>query len=152
MTFSSFEAHTEPMGFAATVRGPETRGENRNRERTEVPCALSTMRLDLLQSAVRNNRVSFPAQVPVFVKHAPPEMQSRFVLLYFVSGWSCQDIAKRYGFARNYVWQVVNEWRRHAVSLGFIQEIPPMPALVPPAFAPPNSLPAPVVQEHSPAA
>jgi hypothetical protein len=95
---------------------------------------LSAVRLDLLQSAVRNNEVSFPAQVPVFVKHATPQLQCHVVQLYFVSGWSCQDIARRYGFARNYIWQIVNEWRRHAVALGYIQEIPPMPAFVPPVF------------------
>ena len=98
------------------------------------PMELSTVRLDLLQSAVRNNVVSFPAQVPVFVKHAASQLQCHVVQLYFVSGWSCQDIARRYGFARNYIWQIVNEWRRHAVALGYIQEIPPMPALVPPVF------------------
>jgi len=101
---------------------------------------LSTVRLDLLQCAVRNNAVSFPSQVPVFVRHAPPELQCRVVQLYFVSGWSCQDIAKRYKFARNYIWQIVNEWRRHAVALGYIQEIPPMPKFVPEVFVIPAAV------------
>jgi hypothetical protein len=104
------------------------------------PMDLSTVRLDLLQCAVRNNAVSFPSQVPVFVRHAPPELQCRVVQLYFVSGWSCQDIAKRYKFARNYIWQIVNEWRRHAVALGYIQEIPPMPKFVPEVFVIPAAV------------
>ena len=102
-------------------------------EQTE-PMDLSTVRLDLLQGAVRNNEVSFPAQVPVFVRHAPPNLQCHVVQLYFVNGWSCQDIARRYKFARNYIWQIVNEWRRHAVALGYIQEIPPMPEPIPSVF------------------
>jgi hypothetical protein len=88
---------------------------------------LDSVRLDILQSAVRANEVSFPSQVPVFVRHAPPDLQCRVVQLYFIHGWSCGKIAKRYGFVRNYIWGVVNEWRRHAVSLGYIQVIPPMP-------------------------
>ena len=98
------------------------------------PMDLSTVRLDLLQGAVRNNEVSFPSQVPVFVRHAPSDLQCHVVQLYFINGWSCQEIARRYKFARNYIWQIVNEWRRHAVALGYIQEIPPMPAFVPPVF------------------
>jgi hypothetical protein len=90
---------------------------------------LDSVRLDLLQSAIRANEVSFPSQVPVFVRHAPPALQCRVVQLYFIHGWSCGKIAKRYGFVRNYIWGVVNEWRRHAVSLGYIQVIPPMPSL-----------------------
>ncbi len=90
---------------------------------------LESVRLDLLQSAIRANEVSFPSQVPVFVRHAPPDLQCRVVQLYFIHGWSCGKIAKRYGFVRNYIWGVVNEWRRHAVSLGYIQVIPPMPNL-----------------------
>src|ERR1700688_3725966 len=88
---------------------------------------LYSVRLDLLQDAIRANQVSFPSQVPVFVRHAPPDLQCRVVQLYFIHGWSCGKIAKRYGFVRNYIWGVVNEWRRHAVSLGYIQVIPPMP-------------------------
>lgn len=90
---------------------------------------LDSVRLDLLQNAIRANQVSFPSQVPVFVRHAPPKLQSRVVQLYFVHGWSCGKIAKRYGYVRNYIWGIVNEWRRHAVALGYVQIIPPMPNL-----------------------
>jgi hypothetical protein len=88
---------------------------------------LDSIRLDLLQEAVRSNKVSFPSQVPVFVRHATPDLQCRVVQLYFIHGWSCGRIAKRYGYVRNYIWGVVNEWRRHAVALGYIQVIPPFP-------------------------
>jgi hypothetical protein len=102
---------------------------------------LDSIRLDVLQGAVRANQVSFPSQVPVFVRHAPPGLQCRVVQLYFIHGWSCGKIAKRYGYVRNYIWGVVNEWKRHAVSLGYIQVIPPMPQ---PYASPANQMPAPV--------
>jgi hypothetical protein len=92
---------------------------------------LATVRLDRLQSAVRNNEVSFPSQVPIFVRCAPTDLQTHAVQLYFVHGWSCQRIGERYGFVRNHIWQILNEWRRHAVSRGYIQETPPLHLAVP---------------------
>jgi len=90
---------------------------------------VNLMSLARLRKAVRANRVSFPSQVPQFVRNAPPGLQCHSVQLYFLSGWSCQDIATRYGFSRFYIWQIVSEWKRYAVALGFIQEIPPPAAL-----------------------
>lgn len=92
---------------------------------------LNQLRLDQLQEAIRANQVTFPSQVPVFIKHAEGKLQCRVVLLYFVMGWSCDKIAKRYNFTRQHIWQVVSEWRRHAVALGYLQVIPPPEVLSP---------------------
>lgn len=83
------------------------------------------MRLTRLRQLIRANRVSFPAQIPIFVRNAPPDLQFRSVHLYFLRGWSCEKIARRYGYSRFYIWQIVSEWKRHAVSLGYVQAIPP---------------------------
>jgi transposase-like protein len=87
------------------------------------------MRLTRLREQIRANRVSFPAQIPVFVRNAPPDLQFRSIQLYFLRGWSCEKIARRYGYSRFYIWQIINEWKRHAVSLGYIQTIPPAEVL-----------------------
>jgi hypothetical protein len=92
---------------------------------------LNQLRLDQLQEAIRSNQVSFPSQVPVFIKHAEGRQQCHVVLLYFVLGWSCDRIAKRYRFTRQHIWQIVSEWRRHAVALGYLQVIPPPEVLMP---------------------
>jgi hypothetical protein len=104
------------------------------------------MRLKKLRAAIQANEVSFPSQVPVFVKHATPTLQRYVVQLYFLQSWSCEKIAKRYGATRFYVWQIINEWKRHAVSMGYLQAIPPMEALVrrPEAMVPDSFLPPPV--------
>jgi len=91
--------------------------------------SLSKIRLDQLQEAIRCNQVSFPSQVPVFIKHAAGTQQCHVVILYFVRGWSCDRIAKRYNVTRQHIWQMVSEWRRHAVALGYLQAIPPQESL-----------------------
>ena len=90
---------------------------------------IDKMRLTALRKAIRGNRVSFPAQVPLFVKSASADLQRRAVQLYFLCGWSCRKIAKRYGYSGFYIWQIVSDWKRHAVSLGYLQAIPPASVL-----------------------
>jgi hypothetical protein len=92
---------------------------------------LNKLRLDQLQEAIRANLVTFPSQVPVFIKHAAGKQQCHIVMLYFVRGWSCDRIAKRYAVTRQHIWQIVSEWRRHAVALGYLQVIPPPEILRP---------------------
>ena len=86
--------------------------------------ALSGLRLDQLRTAVRNNLVSFPSQVPVFERHDRPDLQRRVVQLYFLFGWSCSTIAARYGLLRQRVGQVLSTWKRRALETGYIQYIP----------------------------
>lgn len=78
-----------------------------------------------LRSAIRSNWVSFPSQVPVFSK-SKPDLQRRLVQLYFVSGWTCADIAARYGLATPRVRDILKAWKRRATLAGFIQQIPPL--------------------------
>ena len=73
---------------------------------------------------IRSNRVTFPAQVPVFVKHDRPDLQRKLVQLYFLSGWSTYRIATRYSMTAQRVHQVINTWKQRAVQMGYIQEIP----------------------------
>jgi hypothetical protein len=90
---------------------------------------IEALSLDALRKAVRENRVSFPAQVPVFEKHDRADLQRKLVQLYFAFGWSCSAIGKRYGLLRQRVQQILNAWKRRAVQLGYIQDIPPVEAL-----------------------
>jgi hypothetical protein len=92
---------------------------------------LNQLRLDQLQEAIRANQVSFPSQIPTFVNHGAGKRQCHVVLLYFVRGWSCEKIAKRYDCTRQHIWQLVSEWRRRAVALGYLQVIPPAEVLAP---------------------
>ena len=78
-----------------------------------------TMRL-----AIWSNRVSFPAQVPVFPKLTRSDIQSRVVQLYFLRGWSFRDVGKRYGLTPQRIMQIVDRWRARAIATGYIQEIP----------------------------
>lgn len=87
---------------------------------------IESLRLDQLRAGIRANRISFPAQVPVFEKHDRPDLQRKIVQLYFVLGWKCNSIAKRYGLIRQRVQQILNTWKRRAAEMGYIQHIPPV--------------------------
>jgi hypothetical protein len=86
---------------------------------------LSRLRIDQLREALRLNAISFPGQVPVFEHHDRPDLQWRIAQLYYVLGWSCGDIAPRYGINRQRVGQILSSWTRRAVETGYIQIIPP---------------------------
>jgi hypothetical protein len=81
--------------------------------------------LNELRRRVRQNRVSFPSQVPTFEKHDRPDVQRKAVQLYFLFGWSCGRIALRHGLLRQRVQQILSTWKRRAIQMGYIQEIPP---------------------------
>jgi hypothetical protein len=81
--------------------------------------------LNELRLKIRQNRLSFPAQVPTFVKHDRPDVQRKAVQLYFLFGWSCQRIAERHGLLRQRIQQILSTWKRRAIQMGYIQEIPP---------------------------
>lgn len=86
--------------------------------------------LNELRKKIRQNRVSFPSQVPTFAKHDRPDVQRKAVQLYFLFGWSCKRIAERHGLLRQRVQQILSTWKRRAIQMGYIQEIPPaMPSL-----------------------
>jgi len=91
---------------------------------------LPEMHIDELRRAIRKNQVSFPAQVPAFPKRDRPDLQQKLAQLYFVLGWSCPKIAKRYGLSRLRVQQILKAWKARAVEIGYIQTVPP-PEMLP---------------------
>lgn len=71
--------------------------------------------------AIRRNLVSFPSQIPAFVKHG--ELQERIVQLFFVRGWTVKAICDRYGLGKSTVRKLISDWKIRAVAAGYIQEI-----------------------------
>jgi len=47
------------------------------------------------------------------------------VLLYFVRGWSLEDIARRFHMPKHRVWKSLNAWSVRALALGYVQVIDP---------------------------
>ena len=87
-------------------------------------CRLEEADIGDLRDALRENRISFPSQVPTFSKHDRPDLQRKLAQLYFVLGWNCSAIGARYGLLPGRVRQVLNTWKRRAVETGYIQHIP----------------------------
>jgi hypothetical protein len=79
----------------------------------------------LLRAVVRENILTFPAQIPVFKKPPKGYIQQRAVPLYFVRGWSVRRICNRYSLAKNIVQDLLSDWRIRAISGGLIQVIEP---------------------------
>ena len=77
----------------------------------------------VLRRALRQNVVSFPSQVPVFLKDPPADMQWRVVLLFFVCRWNSPKIAARFNVPKHRIWEIVNHWSVRALALGYIQII-----------------------------
>ena len=86
--------------------------------------SLARERIDNLRSAIRNNRISFPSQTPIF-QQSRSDIQWRLVLLYFVRGWTCKQLSVRYGLTRQRIEQLIAEWVDSAVTHGYMQEILP---------------------------
>jgi hypothetical protein len=79
----------------------------------------------VLRRAIRRNIVSFPSQIPVFLKQLPAGMQWRAVLLFFVRGWSSPNIAARFHVPTHRIWQVLEDWSVRAFALGYVQVLDP---------------------------
>jgi hypothetical protein len=90
---------------------------------------LKILRNPELQRAIRENYVSFPAQAPVYNRQARADIQWRLAVLYFVHGWSINEIARRYKLSRERAGQIIKAWRVLSVESGYIQEIPPDPVV-----------------------
>src|SRR5580658_10141069 len=78
-----------------------------------------------LRIAIQRNLVSFPAQIPSFVKRPGDDTQQRIAYLYFGRGWPVRSICARYGLGKAMVQRLVSEWRIRAVAAGYIQDIHP---------------------------
>jgi hypothetical protein len=79
----------------------------------------------ILRRAIRQNIVSFPSQIPVFLKDPPADMQWRVVSLFFVCGWNSVSIATRFHVPRHRIWQIVHDWCIRALALGYVEVIDP---------------------------
>src|SRR5450432_13635 len=84
---------------------------------------ITQMRISALRSAIQINQVSFPAQIPCF-NQSRADIQWRLVQLYFVRGWSCIQLGRRYNLTRQRIEQLLAEWVDCASTLGYLQEIP----------------------------
>jgi hypothetical protein len=79
----------------------------------------------LLRNAIQRNLVSFPAQIPAFMKSS--DVQERIVQLYFVRGWQMKSICERYRLDKSTVRKLLTDWKSRAVAAGYIQHIHPEP-------------------------
>ena len=79
----------------------------------------------VLRRAVRRNIVSFPSQIPVFLKRPPADMQWRIVLLYFVRGWTSVKIGARFNVSKHQIRKILDAWSVRALALGYVQVIDP---------------------------
>jgi DNA-binding winged helix-turn-helix (wHTH) protein len=89
----------------------------------EVFVSVVDLGLIRLRSAIRNNRVSFPSQVPGFASEPGPDIQWRIVELYFVQNWSANDLGKRYCYSSSHIRKIISQWVFQASALGYLQEI-----------------------------
>jgi hypothetical protein len=86
---------------------------------------IARMSLRRLRSAIQNNQVSFPSQVPMFHAESRADIQWRLVNLYFVSNWSCKQLGSRYGLTGRRTSQILAGWVQRATEHGYLQKIPP---------------------------
>ncbi len=77
----------------------------------------------VLRAAIQRNLVSFPSQIPAFMKGG--DQQERIVQLYFVRGWEIKAICERYGLGKSSVRKLLSDWKARAVAAGYLQDIHP---------------------------
>jgi Transcriptional regulatory protein, C terminal len=86
---------------------------------------LAELTIEKLRTAIRNNRISFPSQVPAFSGQPQPEIQWRMATLFFINKWSYDALSSRYGLSVSYVSVLIRQWAQRAIHLGYLQDIPP---------------------------
>ena len=96
----------------------------------EVSVKIAQMSLRRLRTAIQNNQISFPSQVPIFACQSRADIQWRLVELYFVHNWSCLELGDRYNVAMERIRQLLTQWVQRAAVLGYLQEIPVATAFV----------------------
>jgi hypothetical protein len=116
---------TKKLVFHKTVLRPTRIFRKRSADAQISDHKLPSIRIDKLREAIRNNKVSFPSQVPLFPKHTRPDVQQKLVQLYFIVGWSRDKIRARYGLSRVRFQQILSTWTKRAIEMGYIQTIPP---------------------------
>jgi hypothetical protein len=127
MLSSRVKLHTSEMGGMNTAQIGTSQIGTSSQARFRPALSLVPLDLDnrVLRQALHENLVSFPSQVPVFERQSRPDLQKKIVVLYFVRGWTMDDIAKRYGLGRQRMGQILTTWRIRAVKEGYIQPIEP---------------------------
>jgi len=108
-----------------------------SRIRQSADASIAQERLAILRTAVRNRSLSFPAQIPEFAHEHRRDVQWRVVALYFVRGWSCRELARRYVVTPGRIRQLIREWVEWAAALGYLQRIPPEAGAIPVAVGTP---------------
>ena len=81
--------------------------------------------LQQFREAIQKNEIVFPSPVPQFSCQYRPDIQWRAAELFLIHGWTCSRLAARYGVTRGRIWQVVRNWIDRAITLGYLQDIPP---------------------------
>lgn len=108
MPFSQFVVDNSPEGHASR----------------EASVTIAQMSLRRLRTAIQSNKVPFPSQVPSFACQSRTDIQWRLVELYFVRNWSCSKVGERYGVTLERARQLIANWVKRAIALGYLQEIP----------------------------
>jgi hypothetical protein len=90
----------------------------------EFELTKTQMSLRRLRTAIRNNVVSFPSQIPKFNCQSRADVQWRLAELYFIHNWTCPELGRRYGVTMERARQLVSNWAQRAIVLGYLQEIP----------------------------
>jgi hypothetical protein len=101
------------------------------------------MSLSRFRMAIRENRVTFPSQIPSFSCQPRSEIQWRLAELFFVHGWPCTNLGRRYGLCVKHAQKLILHWTSRAINLGYLQEIPALELAPesPGAFASPYAQP-----------
>jgi len=84
---------------------------------------VTKMTLSRLRQEVRENRIAFPAPVPIFAHQHRADVQWRLVELYFVRGWSFSRLSLRYNVTPGRARQTIRRWVERACALHYLQRI-----------------------------
>jgi hypothetical protein len=82
--------------------------------------------IDRLRTAIHANEIVFPVPVPIFPRQYRADVQWRIAELYFVHGWSPTRLAARYEVSSTRVRQLLRCWVQKALSVGYLQTMPPV--------------------------
>ncbi len=86
---------------------------------------ISQVGCSALRLALERNLISFPSQIPAFLKRSGGDTQERIAQLYFVRGWTVRNLCDRFCLSKAMVHKLLWEWRVRAVAAGYIQDICP---------------------------
>ena len=66
----------------------------------------------------------------MFARQYRSDVQWRIAALYFVQGWSFEQLSLRYGVTTRRIRQIIRGWTDSAIKSGYLQVIPPEPQTV----------------------